>query len=614
MTLYHRDYGSLKNKRLFVPGCIILIIVLIILGVLMVRYTGFTVRSDGSNYYAYLRSVVFDRDLNFHNEFSRFDKAFWDTYKPKETITGHYTNVFSVGPAVLWAPFYLITHIIVVIANALGAGFKADGFSAPYLMAVNIGSLIYSFAGIYLVFLLCRKYFGRWVSLTASLTAWLATFITFYTVYQPYMSHTVSFFTVTLFVYYWHSTRSARSLSQWALLGLLAGLMMLVRWQNALFMIIPALESILLYMKYISYKNSRSIKYLLGSNLVFLLLVVIGFLPQMIAWKVIYGSFLTLPQGSGFLRWGNPCLSEILFSSRHGLFSWTPVTYIAAAGWFLLYKKDRFLAISGLIAITLMAYVNSVVSDWWAGWGFGMRRFDGIIVFIALGVAAVIDRIKKVSPITSAISGIIILVVFTSFNWFLMSKTGNTIHPGGPVAFNQVFGLSDKGIYKYTGYPFSIPANLIFSLRYSLSPARYDTLVGGYIDDPCFYGDTIKFEGASPLLGSGWSQPNTVQSSPARKITASPSIVFIPIRTVTGFEMTVSGISAKTSTVKAALKLNGQTLCDIMLQPKWQQISYKISANRLRPGINKLEFFAPPESFAVNKIGFKRLEPVSDWK
>ncbi|MHB9095273.1 MAG: glycosyltransferase family protein [Eubacteriales bacterium] len=597
-------------------GYFLLLALLIILGIVMITHSGFQLKSDGSNYFAYLRSAVFDQDLDFHNEFTNFDKAFWATYKPKETVTGHYTNVFSVGPAILWAPFYLLAHLLVLVANLLGAQIKPDGLSPPYHLAVNSASLVYAFAGMCLVYKLCKKYYAALPALTATVTLWLATFMAYYTVYQPYMSHAVSFFTVTLFIYYWHSTRTGRNWPQWMLLGLTAALMMLVRWQNGLFMIFPALESLVLYSDHISQKDRASTLNLLKNNSLFLLFALVGFFPQMLAWKIIYGSFLTIPQGSGFFRWSAPFFSELLFSSRHGLYSWTPVVYLATFGWFLFYRRDRLFALCGLAAFLLMTYVNSVTADWWAGWGFGMRRFDGFIPLFALGLAQVLDSLKKLCPRFAFTFGIAVVLTFSGFNWFLMGQLNRgAIHPGGPVAFAKILGVSDTGIYRYTGYPFSFPANILFALRYKLPPNRYDTLVGGYIDDRYFYGDTIEFGENQPLLGNGWSTPARKRNTVFRSM-QHQAVVYAPVRSVTRFVMVVRAAGLHPPLPEISVYLNGRQIGTVKPLQDWQDFTFTLSKENLISGINTLEFVNPDTkgSFDVEYIKFKRLEYVPDWK
>jgi len=614
-----------------------LAIVFILLGSIMVSTHNYTLASDGSNYFSYLRSMVFDQDLDFHNEFTRFNEAFWMTYKPKATVTGHLTNVFSVGPAILWLPFYLAAHLFVLTANLLGVYFEIDGFSAPYILAINLGSLFYGFAGMCLIYMMCKKYYDRTISLIATGTVWLATFMLYYTLYEPYMSHAASFFTSTLFVYFWDSTRFSqtlqmRSTRQWILLGLAAGLMMMVRWQNALLMVLPAMESLILYLLLLRSKSRPKAISLLAGNFLFLFFTLAAFFPQMAAWKIIYGSFLTIPQGTSFLRWDSPFILELLFSSRHGLYAWSPVVYLSTIGWLAFFKREKFLALTGLLTFLLMTYMNSIVSDWWAGWGFGMRRYDGLIFLFALGLAAFLHVIRKHSPKSSVVAALCIFIFFTGFNFFLMDKyLEQKLHPGAPVDFGQLLGLRDTRLYKYTGYPFSFPANILFSIKYGLPPARYDTLSGGYIDDPYFYGDTISLaqkktlsgnprDLAAPnpteaLLGHGWSDAVSYLGNGCRTVIGD-ALVYAPVRTVTDFELELSLANPQSLPANLTIILNNRPLTTIKPQPGWQKVKIKLSQDDLKLGINVLDLRLNDNNSRVNVeyLKFKRLEYIPDWK
>ena len=96
------------------------------------------VRGDGVGYYAFARAVFIQRNLDFTADYNAANASFRDARldengnaKPVfHTATNHLENHFSVGPAILWAPFLIIAHIGVLVARALGSSVAADGFSA----------------------------------------------------------------------------------------------------------------------------------------------------------------------------------------------------------------------------------------------------------------------------------------------------------------------------------------------------------------------------------------------------------------------------------------------------------------------------------------------------
>lgn len=77
------------------------------------------VRGDGIGYYAYARSLLIDHNLQFAGDWKKPSE---DIMKPglnghllpnPITKTGHLPNHWSVGPAMLWAPFLVVAHFTV---------------------------------------------------------------------------------------------------------------------------------------------------------------------------------------------------------------------------------------------------------------------------------------------------------------------------------------------------------------------------------------------------------------------------------------------------------------------------------------------------------------------
>ena len=99
------------------------------------------VRGDGVGYYAYVRSLLIERNLNFEEDWKHGNDSFvmgrldsnGRVVGSEYTQTGHINNHWSIGPSILWAPFLIATHVAVLVCNLLGAHIRADGFSLPYL-------------------------------------------------------------------------------------------------------------------------------------------------------------------------------------------------------------------------------------------------------------------------------------------------------------------------------------------------------------------------------------------------------------------------------------------------------------------------------------------------
>src|SRR6185437_5188734 len=214
---------------------------LVILFALSLPFANPWVRGDGVGYYAYVRSLLIDHDLRFDNDWLAANQSFIESrvgadgrLLPNQySRTGYVRNHFSVGPAMLWAPFLLATHGAVRLADRLGAHIPAVGYSRPYLMVMAGATALYGFCGLLLAFDLARRYFGQRWAFLATLGIWLASSLPVYMYFNPSWSHAHSAFAVALFLWYWQRTREHRTMLQWIALGFVAGLMMDVYYPNA---------------------------------------------------------------------------------------------------------------------------------------------------------------------------------------------------------------------------------------------------------------------------------------------------------------------------------------------------------------------------------------------
>jgi hypothetical protein len=97
----------------------------------------------------------------------------------------------------------------------------------------------------------------------------------------------------------------------------------------------------------------------------------------------------------------------VLFSSRHGLFIWSPILILGCMGLPAFVKREKLLGLSLLLVLVFQLYLNSIVDDWWAGTGFGARRFDNCLPIFALGIAAVYEwmRSKRIGWLAVILTG-----------------------------------------------------------------------------------------------------------------------------------------------------------------------------------------------------------------
>src|SRR3954470_9773738 len=156
--------------------------------------------SDEVQYFSYLRSLWFDHDVSFENEYQYFyDKHiaqsldFQRTFLELETPAGRRINYGTIGCAILWSPFYAIADAATHLMRAAGRDVAADGYSRPYVSAVAYGSAFYGFAAILLSIGAARRLIGAH-ALGAAVAVWIGTPLLFYMYVAPPFSHACSAF------------------------------------------------------------------------------------------------------------------------------------------------------------------------------------------------------------------------------------------------------------------------------------------------------------------------------------------------------------------------------------------------------------------------------------
>lgn len=368
--------------------------------------------SDEIQYFAWLRSLAFDRDVDFENEYQRFYDAglgggelFRETFLVRQNEAGRRENYGPIGSAILWAPFYAVGHVV-----ALATGAPADGYSQPYISAVAYGSAVYGTLAVMLSAAIARRLVGRGIA--ASLVVCFGTPLVFYIYIAPPMSHANSAFAVALFLWVWLRVRETWSVGGVALLGAVGGLMAMVRDQDLFFVAGPALDFLgfLRWARTARSPQAASAKRLpVGTPIAAALAFVAAYTPQLLASSALHGHLGPSQVVARKMTWTSPHGLQVLFSPAHGFFAWTPLALVAIAGLVLLalgrtptqrpssgeagtVSRDEaaWLGLLALILVALQAYVSGAVESWTVAGSFGQRRFVSLTPILTVGVAALL--------------------------------------------------------------------------------------------------------------------------------------------------------------------------------------------------------------------------------
>jgi hypothetical protein len=393
------------------------------------------IRGDGVGYYAYVRSLFIDGDLHFKNEYMAGNIDFVEGVESQDaehflTKTGHYVNQWSVGPSIMWSPFFLIAHLSTKFLNLTGSNIASDGYSLLYRYAMAIGTLIYGFMGLLLIFHILNRYFSGITAFLTVLTLLFASSLPVYFYFQPSMSHAHSLFSVSLFFLMFQRARGGFTLKQSLLLGLSGGLMIIVYYVNAIFLIFPLIF-------YLSKLGSEELDKLIKKSAMFLSGLVGALLPHFIVKMIIYGSFLRT--GYEWQEWYflKPKVLSVLFSPLHGFLSWTPVFVFSLIGLFLFYRRDKMLALLASITFVIFTYIISSFSTWHGISSFGNRFFISCYPILSIGLAEFISRIKN-TRLRSILYPVLVFLCFWNLGFIFQWGTG-LVSKRAPVNWSTVF-------------------------------------------------------------------------------------------------------------------------------------------------------------------------------
>jgi hypothetical protein len=559
---------------------------------------GARLQSDGFYYYAYLRSLAFDGDVNFMNDYRMLglgDKA----YLLQPTRTGHAESAATIGPAIVWAPFFAVGHGVATRLHARGADVAVDGTSYPYRQAICVAGLFYGLLGCWFVYRLVLLFFPARIAGAAVFLTIAGSFMAWYLVKEPSMSHAPSMAAVAGFTWAWAATRTGRSLRWWAILGLLTGVMTLIRWQNLLFALLPGIDALIEIWNAWRSQDRSKLRHALYGSAAFAVCAVAAFLPQMLAWKAMYGSLIARSPIGPQIRWFDPRLSDILWSSRNGLFSTTPILYLGALGLAAFAIARPAVGVPALLAVGVMVYFNACIQDWWGSDSFGGRRFDGTIPLFAIGLAAFVHHAARLVQrhATGTVLGLLGLLAI--WNAALMGAAHDgAMRIGQPLPFDRAWGAQARVVHGWFGNPFTYPASLIFALRNGVSPGDYDLLsTNRFLSDPRQpYGRVDIGADDEWLLGGGWHTAER-EGDVTFRWAASPATLRLPLDhaaplrvQIRGHAFGYPGAPPQTLTVHVNGSPSAAGSCGaVAVPPGWEVVECAVPGAALRSGVNTLE-------------------------
>jgi len=567
---------------------------LVLAALLLPTYVAHTQRlgSDGINYYAFLRSALFDHDLALTNDFRLLGS---DYSSP---------DVLPVGAPILWSPLVLLVHLGWQATRLLGAP-APTGVEPIYQAAVCQATLLYAGAGLFLLLGVLRRFFSPSTALWTTVLCWVGSPLRFYLSVLPSLAHGTEFLAAVLVLRAYLTLRDRPDRRSAIWMGAACGLVFLVRSQDGILLGLPAIE---LGLRLWRGPDRRATLWLGGAVVVTFVLTA---LPQLLVWQHMFGTPFLVPHkvlhGEAFMHLAAPELLGTLFSPRGGLFASYPILVLAIAGLLGLALRPRrgpleslggayTLAVLPVLAIGW--YVNSTVFDW-----YQVRRFTGLVPLMAPGLGLVIAPLSRVGVVLP------MLLAFTAWRYDLAVDRLRP-QPGGPVPVRAALVELADGLAQ-EGYRLLEPG----------APRAAVALLSTYT------GESFLSETASSLdlsQDAPWlrlpkparhlSAPEVEDGVACRWVEDHDMRLFLPLAYRGGLVVSVEARALETERPQAMQLLwNGHRLGREEMLPAWKVYRFHVPAELLTAGTNELalEFERRPIFRRVRGFGPRKVRPAA---
>lgn len=369
---------------------------------------------DVTSYYGYLPATFIERDLTL--SFVSLDSSFYhqqQMYWPETAPNGNKVIKTTMGMSLLYAPFFGIAKTIDDDHS------KHRGFSQTFEFWLTLSNLFYTFLGVFFLRSFLIRHFDNDIVNYVLISLYLGTNLLYYITIEPLMPHAYNFALVACFIYLTDKWHLKKAIGNSLLLGLIIGLITLIRPVNGIVVIF-----FILY-QFDTIKNR--IRVFASHWKLLLIITTTGFaviLPQLIYWKIHTGHMVFNSYPGERFFFGSPHILDGLFSYRKGWLLYTPMMLFALIGLFLRSK----LRLSLIFTILPAIYVMFSWWNWWYGGSFGCRPIIDLYPILAIGLAQLFSLLKQQTALLKW-TGVITIGLLIPFNIFqTLQKKSDAIH------------------------------------------------------------------------------------------------------------------------------------------------------------------------------------------
>jgi len=362
---------------------------------------------DTISYYAYLPATFIYKDITLKftdNYKGEHQFVFW----PEKTPIGGKSIKTSMGLSIMYAPFFFLGHIAAHIFD-----YDTGGYSEPYKLFLQLGTIFYFMIGLIFLRKILLKFFKEIVVSISLIAVTLGTNLIYYATIEPTAVHVYCFCLFCLFIFLSIKWFESPNIKTSILLGLLCGLISLIRPTN----ILIVLFFILYDVKSVNDFKNRVLLFLSKYKLILLIAfcTILVWVPQILYWKTVSGQWFFFSYVGESFFFKNPHIIEGLFGFRKGWFIYTPVMILACIGIPMLYRHLKEVFLSTIVFFIINLYIILSWWAWWYGGCYGMRPLIDSYGLMAIPLSVFISYLFQSKKVFKVL-GLTITLCFISLS------------------------------------------------------------------------------------------------------------------------------------------------------------------------------------------------------
>jgi hypothetical protein len=363
--------------------------------------------ADKAGYYVYLPAALY-----YEFDAKQFPEGISDKVGNGVQLDrdrGIVQTKYTYGTALLQLPFYSVASVMALFSTD-----EPAGFTRFHHASINLAAVFYLVLGLVLLYRFLKATFSSGVILSTLAAIFAGTNLYFYAIDETGMSHVYSFFLFSAFLYLArHSEylKNKRFMTSF-LLGIAAGLIVVIRPTNVLFLV-----SFLLLDRNKTDNITDRLRRVVNPKILIpaILGMLLMLLPQLFYWQYAHDSMLHYSYGSEGFNWGDPQLIKTWFAPSNSLFAYNPIYFFIVIGMIWMVIKR---AANGVFIFAVFLVFSYIISCWWNwkfGCGFGARNYVEYTALFSIPLAYLFSTLSTL-PVIQKTAIIVLIIGSVLFN------------------------------------------------------------------------------------------------------------------------------------------------------------------------------------------------------